>query len=200
MIRQIAAKLSIIQILKAEFHEEASEPNYLLVQGTKISRINIIAIIVGTSLDFEANYRTFVVDDGSGSLPMRIFDSVTTVYTIGDCVQIIGKPRMYGSEKYIIPEIMKKIDVKFLGLRNKELPLVKIEHSKEEVTTPVHAQPDRISERILKMIQEKDQGEGVFVHDVLEHINDPNGEKVINSFLEQGIIFETKPGKVKILD
>ena len=53
-----------------------------------------------------------------------------------------------------------------------------------------------IAENVIKIIKECDDGEGADYEEVLEKVKN---EKLINSLMEEGEIFEIKPGKLKVL-
>ena len=95
--------------------------------GLKVSRVNIIAAMIYKSEDF--NYSSAVIDDGTGRIQLRSFENNAyfSKIDVGDIVLIIGKIREFNNEKYIVPEILKRInnakwvDVRRLELKNSDL-------------------------------------------------------------------------------
>ena len=57
------------------------------------------------------NYKTLTIDDGTGKISARAFENNVLLdkTDVGDVVLIIGRPREFSSEKYILIEIIKKI-------------------------------------------------------------------------------------------
>jgi len=203
--RLTAYKVRISDILNSNYvRNDGWNPNYFLINNKKVSRVNIIAVVV-SPLRKENNFFSFDIDDGSGSISIRDFEEKEEIKTInvGDVILIIGKPKEFGSVKYIIPEIIKKIDdKKWLEVRKKELEILfgkttekekntekeeEKQETKQEKTTPF--------QKVYDLIKKLDKGQGVS----LEQINIPNAEKIINSLLLQGEIYEIKPGRYKLL-
>ncbi len=134
--RQTAIKITIGMLFSCNYVEQSEdEPNYLkLPSGEKLYRLNVLAII----LDKErvGAITNLLVDDGTGKIVLRSFEEnkIIEKLSVGDSVLIIGKLRKYNQEKYVSPEIIKKIDPNWLKLRS--LILIKdkdnINNMKEE--------------------------------------------------------------------
>ena len=209
--RQIALKVRIKDLIEGEyFKEEGMTPNYIKDKnGREISRVNLIATVLG--FDNNENYNSIILDDGSGKISVRSFEDGFDV-NIGDVVLVIGRPREYGGEKYLFPEIVKKIgDVNWIKVRSLELKNTiidnKIQHSKEEIIDAgedivVEDKKEEIekssSEKIIDKIKEIDNGDGVDIGDVVSGITD--GENLVNLLLKEGEIFEIRPGRLKVLE
>jgi RPA family protein len=124
--RNIAYKRSIKDIINSTYQKKSEEPGFIISKGFNVSRVNIIGFIV--SFEDINNQKTYVLDDGSGKISLRIFNEISDSYNIGDCVLVIGWIREFNQEKYIAPEIIKKYgDLKWLEVRKKELNLIKDE-------------------------------------------------------------------------
>lgn len=122
--RQIAYKARIRDLLNGRYvKEEGWMPNYVVTgDGREISRVNIIATVVAKSV--EESYQSIVIDDGTGRISVRWFEkgNLFEGVEIGDIVLLIGRPREYGSEKYILPEILKRVkDYGWIKVRAMEL-------------------------------------------------------------------------------
>ena len=127
--RQVAHLVRIKQLLTGTYvREEGWIPNYVLVDDRrKISRVNLLCSVV--SKDDAADTKSIVVDDGSGTISLRTFDDANpfSELIVGSTMMVIGRPREYGTEKYIIPEIIKKINnPKWVSVRQKELELLSL--------------------------------------------------------------------------
>ncbi|MFH1682479.1 MAG: OB-fold nucleic acid binding domain-containing protein [Candidatus Woesearchaeota archaeon] len=178
--------------------EEGWNPNYLLSSsGEKIFRVNLMAVVMdkeerGTTL-------TFLIDDGSDKIKVRSFEEVELwkKISIGDSVIVIGKIRAYNNEKYISPEIIKKIDKKWLGVRSLELttPLEKPIVEKTEKNTEEELQENNV----LEIIKSLDKGEGAAIEEIKSKSKMEEVEQLIEKMLMEGEIFQNLPGRVKVL-
>lgn len=123
--RQVAVKLRISDLLSGRYVvEEGWNPNYVLTKdGRKASRVNLFGVVISNPT-IEVNYRSTMLDDGSGNISVRSFDETDLFHglSLGDAVFVIGRPRQYGNEVYIMPEIVKKVKNKiWIEVRKKEL-------------------------------------------------------------------------------
>ena len=234
--RQVAIICSIKDILDGEYRrEEGWTPNYIDTKnGNKISRANIIGVIV-EALNKEAGKETFsqiIIDDGSGRISVREFEATDKLSSssIGDMILIIGRPREFGNEKYILVEIVKKIiDPRWIQVRKLELKkiennipnkdrLISSETFRTETTKEIYLETaekaeqtlpkESLSSRIAKYIRQNDKGDGVFIEEIIAYfkVEFKDGESQnkldikIEEMLKQGILFEVLPGKVKFLE
>lgn len=196
--RQIAYKLQIKHLLQGAYHQqEGWNPNYLLTQNKKVSRVNLIAVVVSQNQDQNLN---LVLDDGTGQISLRIFDPLKNENPqIGDTVLVIGKIRQFNNQLYLVPEIIKKIrNPKWIEVRKMEL--------KDEIAAPKQdskKEPEETSlapyEYLLNLIKKIDQGQGADVDNIIKQSTLDNTEQLIEELLKEGDIFEISPGCVKIL-
>ncbi|MBU0471310.1 MAG: hypothetical protein KKF89_05895 [Nanoarchaeota archaeon] len=198
--RQTAKKCRIKDILEGRYiKREGWEPNYLETPIGKISRINIIGVVI--SLDENA----ITIDDGSGKIQLRTFEEKNNFKKneIGEIIIVIGKPRVFNEQKYVVPEIIKKIkNLKWIEHRLLELKETKLK--KVETTKPIIEENNSLNtinntEEILKKICEMDKGMGVKIEELIKSSNHVNANNLINQMIEHGDIFEIKPGIVKII-
>src|SRR3989338_1142145 len=109
--RSVTVKATIKEIVQGSVQQDDA--------GT-FSRVNIMA----TVLQKEAigNMSVFLIDDGTGTILARFFELHPNLekINIGESVLIIGKVRAYNQEKYLSPEIMKKISPAWLKVRKAE--------------------------------------------------------------------------------
>lgn len=202
--RQVAYKVRIKDILNGSYiKEDGWLPNYIEVNGKKISRVNLISTVV-----LKVNENNIVLDDGSGKITVRVFENngFFNKIDIGGVTLLIGRPREFSSEKYILPEVLKKIenplwiDVRKLELRLNNENLINLEENKKDniAQEDIVEEVEEPNEKIFNLIKELDKGEGADIMEILK--KDNNFEKIINKLLENGEIFEIKPGKVKVLE
>lgn len=191
--RQVARKISIDDLQKGIYiKQEGWQSNFVQTQsGDKVSRINMVGTVISQQ---EAQCS---IDDGTGRIDIRTFDQSQSLPTlaIGQVIMVIGRPREFDSEMYILPEIVKPvIDKKWIEVRLKEL------RRKEKIMVEATPQPKKEvgMQEIYEAIKNLDQGNGVNIEDVLQKLNDPQTEEIIQKLLREGELFEIAPGKLKI--
>lgn len=216
--RQTAYKCTISQILIGNYVEQQGwEPNYLQINGNQISRINLVAVILSK------DQSNILIDDGTGKIELMLFSEKGKAdnLNIGDAVLIIGRPREYNSKKYIIPEIIKRIEnkgwIKYrkkeLELQNGKIPVVsdaqkekivekKIKQEKQAKTEEekTHDAGKNYSRILINLIRQLDNGEGADVDEIISAAGFKDTEKYIKLLINEGEIFELKPGKIKMLE
>ncbi len=198
--RQPAVKLKISDIINGQYvKKEGWSPNYVVTNYGNVSRVNFIAAVISKDLD----QNRILVDDGSSNINIKSFEDWNFDVDIGDIVLVIGKPREWNSEKYIVPEIVKKlkdkkwVEIRKLELKNRE-PIERTEEvSSEEAEEEFFESP---YEKIIKLIRNMDKGDGALYQEVIVKSNLKEGEKFLKQLLEQGEIFEIRPGKLKVLE
>jgi RPA family protein len=210
--RQIAEKARIKYILQGRYvQQEGWNPNYIeAVDGRKISRVNIIGAVVSKEEGEEINYNSIIIDDGSGKISARVFgEEIKRLknVNIGDVVLIVGRPREYGGERYILLEIIKKIeDKKWIEVRQKELgkelDVEKEEKAEKDFEEEVSSAEDVVkeestAEKIIDFVRKTDGGDGVDIEDIVNEFSD---EDCVKNLLSEGELFEIRPGRVKVLE
>ncbi|MCF7871674.1 OB-fold nucleic acid binding domain-containing protein [Candidatus Woesearchaeota archaeon] len=213
--RQTAYKCNINTVLASRYiQQQGWEPNYLEKNDKKISRVNILAAVVSK----ENN--TITIDDGTGQINLMLFSDHEKAENIdvADIILVIGKPREYNNQRYIVPEILKKIqNTKWIQYRKMELNLDidnKNHHDNENtqdklIEKPLKKQipplieikkPENISQKIVETIRKLDKGDGAEIEQVIDQIKNSDAEKYITLLINEGEIFEARPGKIKILE
>lgn len=203
MKRKLAKKILINDISNSTYIKRPGwDPSGIITKYGEITRVQIMGIVV--SLTKEDN-SGILLDDGSGNIMIRLFDNfgVLNKLELGNLIVVVGKPREYGSTKYIVPEIIKKIDQKSwfkvhqlqIKLQNKSTKKPPV--SSEELEEAIEIGP---YQKILNIIALLDKGEGADVQDIVKNVGSENSEKIINNLIEEGEVFEISPGKVKLLE
>jgi RPA family protein len=132
-VRQIAVKITIQKINRGNYIQTSEqEPNYLVSSDNqKIYRLNLFAIVL--KKEELGSITNLLIDDGTGQITLRSFEDNKIIenLNIGDAISLIGKVRAYNQEKYISPEIIKKINSLWLKVRSLELK-DEIESEKKE--------------------------------------------------------------------
>jgi RPA family protein len=225
--RQTAYKIKISQIHESTYvKEEGWLPNYLEIFGRlKVSRVNLLGIIVAKEKQEDSNVAYIVIDDGTGRIMVRSFDEKKLFdnLNVGDIANVIGRPREYNNEKYVIVEIIREVKNKsWLDLRKLEWTALernaksqnrsiqktnnhdgKEEEeiiSKEESIETESSEPESASQKIYKIIKENSNTEGIDIDKVVSISGLTDTEDIIKSLLSEGEIFEIRPGRIKILE
>ncbi|MGM5481829.1 MAG: hypothetical protein ACQESF_00055 [Nanobdellota archaeon] len=106
--RQTAVKIKVQDIKESRYIKANGdwEPNYILTPyNTKASRVNVIGSVISES---EGN--SFSIDDGSGQITVRSFEELNYPPKMGEVILLVGRPREFSEEIYIVPEIIKAIE------------------------------------------------------------------------------------------
>jgi RPA family protein len=220
--RQIAYKVRISDIAGGSYvKEEGWQPNYILTaSGLKVSRVNIIATVV--SIEPGTPNNVIIIDDGTGTIGLRSFEERPTLQNleIGDLILVIGRPREYNTEKYIVPEIAMKLKNEgWVKVRQKELsatssaslparnmaadagnPNNHKEEPVEEVVVEKAVLAENPFQKIYRHIRELDKGDGADINELIRKSGLPNADELVKELLKDGEIFELKRGKLKILE
>jgi RPA family protein len=205
--RQTAYKVRVRDILNSKYTKtEGSASNYLEMNEKKISRVNVVGVIVQKlGLD---NYKTIMIDDGTGRISTRVFEENVLLdkVDVGDIVLIIGRPREFSSEKYIIIETIKKINPIWAKVRKLEFEknVIKDDVFSNKVTSNNEKITEEIvdltpTNKVVKLIRQFDNGNGVSIEE-LSSKNIKDMDKIIDMLLKGGDIFEVRPGKLKVLE
>lgn len=199
--RETASICRVYDILQGTFVKaEGWNPSYFITSLGNLSRVNILGVIVAR----ESN--GVVLDDGSGRIVLRSFEegSLNSV-EIGDFVTVIGRPRMYGEQRYIMPEIIKKTSPDWAEYRRKQISFLEASLPKKKqekrivVNEPVQPTANQFH-KIVEFIRDLDAGEGADAEEVGKRAGFPNSGELIRKLIEEGEIFEVRPGRLKILE
>lgn len=196
MIRGSALRTSVARILSAPLEKE-DETKALRFGSELVNRVNVI----GTVVSFQPDENMLMLDDGTGTIAVQWFEG-SQVVSVGDLVLLIGRVREF-NERYVFPEILRRIDTKWLEVRKKELermpePTPVAQASVNTNVTPTNEAGDDPEERALKLIHELDRGDGADMDEVMTKLGE-SGDEIIKRLLMAGEIFEAKPGRLRLL-
>ncbi len=199
--RNIAYKLRIGDILMGKPILDGERFSFLELGDKKIVRVNVIGNIVERfDSEGEKRFSVLTLDDGSGQIKLRIFaDDVEKFKNInqGQTVLIIGLLRHFNNEIYINPEIIKEKDSKYLLIRK-----LKTEKNKIQKEPVAREQIIAVKDKILGAIKSAEDEGGIEIDKIimgLKNISPVIINQEIQKFLEEGIVFEPRPGKVRYL-
>ena len=113
---------------------------------------------------------------------------------------VVGRIREYNNEKYVIPEIIKKLDnMDWISLRNIELEKLNLPQAAAIAEAKTEEIAKNPAEDIYGLIRALDKGDGAPIEDVIGK-SSGNAESIVNRLLESGDVFEVKPGRLKVLE
>ena len=199
--RNIAFKLRIGDILIGKPILNEDKFSLLELGNKKIVRVNIVGnIIEKYENPGETKFTSFILDDGSGQINLKAFgDDVEKFATInqGQTVIVLGLLRHWNNEIYISPEIIREQDPRYLLLRKLE-----IDKEYKNSDTLGKSQIIAVKDRILGAIKNSEEEGGIEKDKIIMNLTDISPEIInqeIQKLLEEGIVFEPRPGKVRYL-
>jgi len=217
--RATAYKLKIGDILNGKIISDEGRFNFLELGDKQVIRVNILANIIekflrddttnptnpnepeSTANTTSKKYLSFTIDDASGQLRIKIFgDDIEKFRDLseGDTILVIGKLREYNNELYILPEIIRKQEPRYLLVRKLELEK---QAELQQNSKPKPEQSKSVRDQILEMIKESEKDEGIDTEKII--LNIKASPELINQeikkLLEEGIIYEPRPGIVRYL-
>ena len=227
--RSTAYRIRLKNIVNSPYEtREGFNPSVIKFNNLEISRVNVIASIVGKYLTDDQNYCAITLDDGSETIRVKNFGAEVGVIkelNVGDIVRIIGKVKEYNEEKYIAGEISKVLNPNWIIVNEIELSnqkqtttdtsttdsINKVIETKtnssenEEIISISSESSDSessIKQKILQYLKNNDNGTGVIMDQIMTSL-DVSSEEVKDSLyelLKVGEIYEPKKGILKILD
>ncbi len=198
--RNTAFKLRVGDLLMGKPIMDGEKFSFLDLGNKKIVRINVIGNIVDKyESDREKKYIFFKFDDGSGQMSLKVFgDDIAKFKEVnqGDTVLVIGVLRHWNNETYIAPEIIKVQDPKYLLVRKLEVEQVKsfAPVAKEQIIA--------IKDKLMDLIKNSEGEGGIEMDKIIMRLKEASPDVInqeIKKLIEEGIIFEPRPGKVRYL-
>ena len=188
------------KIYPEEFLNNEVVDNALIIEGRKVRRVRILGKVEDINV---GNVISFYVD----GVNVRYFEEKSVYIEEGDIVDVIGRPRVYDGEKYIMAEIIRKRDERWIKLRDLEIKktrkylLENAEPYEEDLEEEIYAEilnPEVIKDKILALIE--NLGEVTF-EELAGMVNIPEEdlEKYLSELKNSGDIFEPRPGVYKVL-
>jgi len=116
----------------------------------------------------------------------------------GDTLQVVGNVRIWNDELYITPEIVKKVDARWLLVRKLE-----IQNSRKDLpaATDSEGKSTPVKDEIMKKIKDAETDGGIDIDDIIMKTEaSPDLINVeIKKLLEEGLIYEPRPGRLRYL-
>ncbi len=171
-------------------------------------RVNIVGNIVDKyDSGDEKKYLFLTLDDGSGQIKLKTFGDDSEKFkdvSQGQTVVVIGVLRYWNNEIYISPEIIRELDPKYLLLR-------KLETEKDRASFRPSAPSGQsgpeseviaIKDKIMDAVKGAEDKGGIELDELISRLRDFSPgiiNQEIQKLLEEGIIFEPRPGKIRYL-
>ena len=200
--RNIAYKVRIGDLLIGKPIFDGERFSFLELGDKRIIRVNIIGNIIDKyESEGERKYIFFTLDDGSGQIKLKCFAEDANKFRgvlQGQTVLVIGSLRNFNNETYISPEIIREEDTKYLLIRKLE-----IEKEKSKNLAPLaREQIIAVKDKILGIIKDAEKDGGIEMDKIIMDLRETSPEIInqeIKKLLEEGIIFEPRPGKIRWL-
>ena len=196
--RHIAYKLKIGDILDGKLMFDEEKFKCLELHDKKVSRVNVVANIIDKYVqDGEKKFASITLDDATGQLKMKVFgDEIEKFanFEQGDTIMAIGLLRHWNDEIYAIPEILKKKEPRYLLVRKLETDI-----SKPEVLDKTEL--NELKDKIIELIKKEESNGGAEISKITEELKAQQDSinKEIKKLLEEGTVYEPRPGKVRYL-
>ncbi len=196
--RNIAYKMRIGDILSGKIILEGERFKFLESGGRQVIRVNVMANVIDKYVqDGEKKFASVTLDDGNGQIKLKAFgDDIEKFSQLnqGDTVMVIGLIRTWNNETYITPEIIKKKEPAYLLVR-------KLEIEKELPKSIGKEQLTELKDKILQMVKDGEADGGASIEQVI--LNLKEAPEIINQeikkLLEDGVVYEPRPGKIRYL-
>jgi hypothetical protein len=122
----------------------------------------------------------------------------------GDTITVIGVLRSYNRELYIMPEIIKKADPRYLLVRKLELEGGKAKSASPNTGSTANSAGQVVSlrDQIIEIIKSAGDSGGVSTESIILKIQSSPPEAInseITKLLEDGMIYEPRPSMVRWL-
>jgi len=201
--REVAYKVRIGEILKGKTQSTNLDGrerfNFLEIGDKRIVRVNVIANVIDKYIsEGEKKFASLTLDDATGQINLKTFgEEVKSFEEIsqGQTITVIGMLRIFNNEIYILPEVIKPVDPRYLLIR-------KLEIEKLMPKQPISPN-ERIAlkDQILSKIKQEEANDGIDTEKLILEIS-ANPELInqeIKKMLEDGMIYEPRPGRVRYL-
>ena len=198
--RNVAFKLRIGDILKGVPMMDEGKFLFLELGDKRVVRVNILANCVDKFVQDgdEKKFATLTIDDASGQLKLKAFgEDIEPLKGIvqGDTLQIIGNMREWNGEMYILPEVVKKVDSRWLLVRKLE-----IQNARKDLPDAEKGDSS-LKDGIMVKIKEAESEGGTDVDTLIMDVEaSPDAINAeIKKLLEEGLVYEPRPGRLRYL-
>jgi hypothetical protein len=155
----------------------------------------------------KVDYGILLVGDGSGStIRIKAWGSGTSTLDQlekGELIDIVGKMRHAGNETFLVPEIVRKLpDPNWQIVRELEIIEDYLNRKKALIRGSLRSGSKKVDLRreIISTIEIKGRDTGIDFTELVKcigHSNEEEIKKTLNELLDQGTIYETRPGRYR---
>ncbi len=196
--RHVAYKLKIGDILSGSPVVDGERLKFVEINGKNVARVNLIANVVDKFIqDDEKKFASVTLDDASGQIKLKTFgEDIEKLKQLeqGDTVLAIGMVREWNKEVYLTPEILKKKQPEYLLLR-------KLENDSNKPTVTYKKEITELKDKLINIIKREEPNGGADIKKLIEELGakQETVNQEIRKLLEEGTIYEPRPGKVRYL-
>ena len=196
--RHVAYRFRIGSIMSGKPIIENERLRFLEIDGRNIIRVNVIANVVDKFIqEGEKKYGSITLDDASGQLRVKTFGEDVIKFNElnqGDTIMLIGLLKYWKDEVYVAPEIIKKKDPSFLLIR-------KLELDAEAPKAVDRENLVKLKDKILSMVKDAEKDNGIEIEKMILEIKEVPAviNQEIKRLLEEGMVYEPRPGKLRYL-
>jgi RPA family protein len=197
--RNVAFKMRIGDVLKGVPIMEEGKFLFLELGDKRVVRLNILANCVDKFIqEGEKQFATLTVDDASGQLKLKAFgDDIEPLKEImqGDTLQIVGNMREWNGELYMIPEVVKKVDARWLLVRKLE-----IQNARKDLPAAENGSND-LKNSLMDKIKAAETDGGIDTDALIMEVEaSPDAINAeVKKLLEEGLVYEPRPGRLRYL-
>jgi RPA family protein len=172
---------------------------FLELGDKRVVRLNILANCVDKFIqEGEKQFATLTVDDASGQLKLKAFgDDIEPLKEImqGDTLQIVGNMREWNGELYMIPEVVKKVDARWLLVRKLE-----IQNARKDLPAAENGSND-LKNSLMDKIKAAETDGGIDTDALIMEVEaSPDAINAeVKKLLEEGLVYEPRPGRLRYL-
>ena len=193
------------------------ESNYVELKDKQVSRVNLIATVVDKMESNDKNYVALVLDDGTGQIRLKTWREDTRLinnFNIGDNVIVIGRIKNYNDELYLLPEIVKNVNLNWKLARKLELLKLYGKPNETHFVKPVSANESEekvnieeinfsstnLRKEILGLIEKYEDKLGVTLEEMKAelHVNISEIYNVLEDLIKDGQVY-TVSNKYRLL-
>ena len=196
--RNVAYKMRIGEILAGKVILDGERFKFLELDGKQIIRVNLIANVIDKYIqDGEKKFGSVTLDDATGQIKLKVFGEDIEKFSQlnqGDTIMAIGLLRTWNNEIYITPEIIKKKEPAYLLIR-------KLEIEKDQPKITDKAQLVELKDKIIQMTKDSEKDGGANIDQIILTLKESPDliNQEIKKLLEDGVIYEPRPGKIRYL-
>ena len=196
--RNVAYKMRIGEILAGKIILDGERFKFLDIAGKQVVRVNLIANVIDKYIqDGEKKFGSVTLDDATGQIKLKVFGEDIEKFSQlnqGDTIMAIGLLRTWNNEIYITPEIIKKKEPAYLLIR-------KLEIEKDQPKITDKAQLVELKDKIIQMTKDSEKDGGANIDQIILTLKESPDliNQEIKKLLEDGVIYEPRPGKIRYL-